>query len=179
VSEPATELTEDQKESIIEATYDNLGLFVRDTEVPKDISAKYQPGLIFREKGLTSATYRVGGQAANHRFVIYSNHMRKKVPDPQNYGLCWADKGSVFKVLGRHDFDGGSWIILLHLFGEEYWRVFQGFDSPVDEDMVKSCVDWLNVMTKNPVFPELIATEWVESCKYPLGVDDNGVFFPL
>jgi hypothetical protein len=166
-------------EAIIEQTFDNLGLFVRDAELSPEITAKYEPGLIFREKGLTYATYRVGGLAANCRFAIFSNHMTKKTPDPENYGLCFAEKGSVFKVLGRHDYDGGSWIVLLHLPGGEYWKAFVGFNSPVEADMVKSCVDWLETMTKNPVIPELLKEEWVDSCKYPVGVDDSGAFFPL
>jgi hypothetical protein len=169
----------DQIESIVELTYNNLGVFVRDTEIAPEISAKYQPGLIFREKGLTYATYRVGGQAANHRFAIFSNHLIKKNPDPENYGLCIAEKGSVFKVIGRHDFQNSSWIILLHLLGDNYWRVFKDFESPVDEDMVKSVVSWLTELTKQPVIPELTRPEWVDSCKYPMGIDDNGEFFPL
>ncbi|MDR1083285.1 MAG: hypothetical protein LBP22_00115 [Deltaproteobacteria bacterium] len=173
------ELTADQVERLIEATYTNVGVFVRDTEVAPELSAKYQPGLIFREKGLTYSSFRVGGQTANVRYVIFSNHLIKKYPDPENYGLCLAGKGAVFKVLGRHDSDGRSFIILLHLPDEDYWKYFQDYESPVDQDMVKSCLDWLNVMAEKPPIPELTAEEWVDSCKYPMGIDDNGEFFPL
>jgi hypothetical protein len=179
VSETEAVFSADQIEAIVEETYDNIGLFVRDTEVSPERLAKYQTGLIFREKGLTYASYRVGGQAANCRYVIFSNHMRKKEPDLSNYGLCVADKGSVFKVLGRLDRDQGAWIILLHLMGENYWKAFEDFVSPVDADMVKSCADFLTEMNKLPPIPELLNAEWVDSCKYPLGIDDDGEFFPL
>jgi hypothetical protein len=179
VTENASQFSADQIEAILEETYDNLGVFVRDTEVSPENSAKYQPGLIFREKGLTYASFRVGGLAANHRFVIYSNHMFRKTPDPQNYGLFLADKGAFFKVIGRHDEEGHSWIILLHLPPAPFWKVFQDLESPVDADMVTSVVDFLKEMTRNPPIPELTTEEWVDSCKYPLGIDDNGSFFPL
>jgi hypothetical protein len=179
VSESAAPFTADQIEAIIEQTYENVGLFVRDTEVAPEHLAKYQPGLIFREKGLTYASYRVGGQAANCRYVIFSNHMYKKEPDLSNYGLCLANKGAVFQVLGRLDRENGAWVILLHLPGDDYWRAFEGFESPVNADMVKSCQDFLQEMTKKPPIPELLNEEWVDTCKYPLGIDDNGEFFPL
>ncbi|MDR1576959.1 MAG: hypothetical protein LBT86_01840 [Deltaproteobacteria bacterium] len=177
MSEP--EFSTDQVEAIVEHTYNNMGFFVRDTEVTPEFSAKYQPGLIFREKGVTYASNRIGGPTANHRFAIFSNHMMKKDPDPQNYGLCLATKGSVFKVIGRHDHEKGSWIVLLHLLGENYWKVFQDFNSPVDDGMVRSCVDLLSEQANKPPIPELLAEEWVDSCKYPMGLDERGEFFPL
>jgi hypothetical protein len=45
--------------------------------------------------------------------------------------------------------------------------------------MVKSCLDWLQVMGQNEPIRELTEKEWVESCQYPVGIDDKGAFFPL
>lgn len=179
MSNPETIFTTDEIEAIIESSYRDLGVFVRDTEIPPEILAKYEPGLIFREKGLTYASYRFGGQTANCRYVIFSNHMPKKQPDPENFGLCLAEKGSVFKVIGRQENDKGAWVMLLHLPGENYWKAFEGFESPVDADMVKSCLAFLKEMDKQPPIDELLLAEWVESVKYPVGIDENGEFFPL
>ncbi|MDR1577626.1 MAG: hypothetical protein LBT86_05290 [Deltaproteobacteria bacterium] len=174
----APKFSADQVEEIVDSSYDDLGVYVRDTELAMELSAKYQPGLILREKGLTYASYRVGGPTANHRFAIFSNHMFQ-YPDPENYGLVVASENSKFKVIGRHDNDKVHWIILLHLLDDDYWRVFLDLDVPFDSELVKNCVDWLKIKSQNPVIPELSRTEWLTLCQKPLGLDERGQFYPL
>lgn len=55
---------------------DGVGLFVRDTDLPKHCAEKYQVGTVLMERGFTDASVHVGGMATTHRFAVLSNHMR-------------------------------------------------------------------------------------------------------
>jgi hypothetical protein len=164
----------------IEQTYSNLGVFVRDVNLPENLAAKYIAGLIFQDPGIIDASQRIGGMATTHRFAILSNHMKSlEVFDLENRGLCVAMSGSRFKVLGTHQHNGKTFILLLHLPDGDEWKAFRYIRVDIDDTIKNECVQRLEEKCGEPVIPELAGEEWLERCEDPIGLDDSGEFFHL
>ncbi|MDR1491078.1 MAG: hypothetical protein LBS65_11520 [Desulfovibrio sp.] len=165
---------------VVEETYSELGVFVRDVNLSKSLEEKYTVGLIIREPGTVDASRRIGGMATTHRFAILSNHMKSLEDfDFENRGLCVAMGGSYFKVVETHTYKDKTFILLLHLPDGDAWRIFPHVRVNIENTLKGECIQRLEEKCGEPVIPELAAEEWLGRCAHPVGMDEQGEYFPL
>jgi len=179
---------EDRNDSYIQAieqaanaTFPGTQIFVRDVNLPEALAAKYSDGLILREKAFTDASCRVMGMVTSHRYAIISNHMAdiSAFEHGTNWGLCIAQSGSHFKVLGQYSFSEKTMVVLLHLPDDDQWKLFQNNHFNIEDQLLQTCIERFEAKCKGVVVPELTTPEWLDRCSFPLGMDDNGNLWEL
>ena len=168
-------------ERIENQVYTGIAIYVRDVNLTNELADKYVSGLIIREKAFTDASNRVMGMTTSHRYMILSNHMTNFSLFEQgtNWGLHIAKKDSRFKVLGKHTYNGKTAIVLLHLPDNDNWKVYKNCQFPLDEELYQSSIKRFEIKCEMAPIPELSTPEWLNRCKFPVGMDDNGNFWSL
>lgn len=175
------QMTKEQLQAVADNMYPGIALFARDMNLPEELARRYTPGRLIREKAFTDASNRFMGMVTTHRYVILSNHMvdLSQFEQGTNWGLHVAQKGSHFKVLGQHSHQGKTGIFLLHLPDDESWRLWQTAEFSMDQKLYEMAVQrFTQKCTQLPV-PELTQTAWLDRCAFPVGMSDDGVFWPL
>lgn len=174
-------------EDAVNATYTGLALFARDVDLAPELARKYTAGLVLRERGFTDATPRLGGMVTTHRFVIMSNHLADfdallgkdrdvKAPD---WRLHVANRDSHFKVLGQREVGGKTLIFLLHLPDDDRWRLLASAAVDIDERLLADAIGRMEVRLQQAPIPEVTSELWLDRCRSPLGMSDDGELFPL
>lgn len=174
-------------ENAINATYPGLMLFARDVDLVPDIARKYVAGLVLRERAFTDATPRLGGMVTKHRFVIMSNHMSdldafigadrdETAPD---WRLHIANRDSYFKVLGQRELDQKTLIFLLHLPDDDRWRILATAALDLDDVVLADSIKRMEVWLRQAPIPEVTDDRWLDRCRFPVGMSDDGEPFPL
>ncbi len=162
----------------IMATCSKLVLFVRDTNLPYEITHKYHKGMIVKERGFVDATALRGGMVTAHRYMILSNHM-PMVPTPdKQWALCIANKDSRFLVLGKGKCDGKRVTVLLHLHNDS-WQLFKSIDVSFSQGLLNKCFDDFVKCIAQPPIASVTSQEWLARCQFPVGMSDDGVFFSI
>jgi hypothetical protein len=163
--------------------YPGLQVHVRDANLAEDIAARYVKDMILHEPGYVDGSCRVGGMITTHRTAILSNHMLNEHDafgtDDNGWGLCIASRGSHFKVLGSHVHHGKTIIVLLHLPNDDRWRLFRDINVNLDADVYASCIRNFERKCDMPPIPELATDEWLARCSFPVGMDEQGNYFPV
>lgn len=166
-------------EEIMNFTYPGITLLIRDMNLG-DLGTKYEVGMIIRELGFTDASLRRGGMITTHRIAILSNHYAdmQAYEHDTKWGLCVIDSGSHFKVLDKYSVGDKTQIVLLHL-PEKGWEVFERAETDVDREVVHIVREgFKHCLTQAPI-PELSTENWLSRCRFPLGMTENGDYFPL
>lgn len=178
-------MTTEQVKALQEAlnrTYPGLSMLVRDADLTYEQAAKYEVGMIIREKAHVDASRRVMGMVTSHRYAILSNHMTeptaKELEIGANWGMRVAAPGSHFKVLGKHTYQGKTVIFLLHL-PEDDWKLFINTVIDSDADLIRKCIARFEAKCLKAPVPDLAAPEWLDRCRFPLGMDNAGNLFEL
>lgn len=137
--------------------------------------------MIIREKAFTDASCRVMGMATTHRYLILSNHMPSlaQFEHGTNWGLCVAQKDSLFKVLGQHTYKDKRAIILLHLPNDDTWKLFKNVNISMEQQLLEMAIQQFEEKCELPPVPELATPQWLDRCKFPVGMSDNGELFEL
>lgn len=176
-----TYMTKEQLQAVADNMYPGIALFARDMNLPEELARRYTPGRLIREKAFTDASNRFMGMVATHRYVILSNHMvdLSQFEQGTNWGLHVAQKGSHFKVLGQHSHQGKTGIFLLHLPDDERWRLWQTAEFSMDQQLYEMAVQRFTQKCAQLPVPELTQTAWLDRCAFPVGMSDDGVFWPL
>ena len=161
--------------------FPGLQMFVRDVDLPSVCAEKYQPGMIIKERAFTDASYRVMGMITTHRYAILSNHMHNFGPFEHgtNWGLFVAQRDSHYKVLDIYEFKGKVQIALLHLPNDEQWKMFQNVEFSIEEKVIEMARQRFENKAFAEPMPELSTNEWLDRCRFPLGMDENGNLFDL
>ena len=176
-----TYMTKEQLQAVADNMYPGIALFARDMNLPEELARRYTPGRLIREKAFTDASNRFMGMVTTHRYVILSNHMvdLSQFEQGTNWGLHVAQKGSRFKVLGQHTYHGKTGLFLLHLPDDESWRLWRTVEFSMDRQLYEMAVQrFVQKCAQLPV-PELTQTAWLDRCAFPVGMSDDGVFWPL
>jgi len=161
--------------------YPGLAMFVRDVNLAEGLTEKYTAGSIIREKAFTDASCRIGGLVTTHRYIILSNHMGdlSAFEHGTHWGLHVAQKDSHFKVFGVFEHEGKTAIVLLHLPDDERWKLFENVDVNIDEMLMKkACARFVTACAQPPI-PELANDRWLDRCRFPVGMSDEGALWPL
>ncbi len=169
-----------QLEDILSKTMRDMSLFVRDTDLTPNQIRHYVPDLIIKERAFVDVTYKVGGLVTDHRFTILSNHMTSMAMLEQgtNWGLCIAQKDSYFWVLDKYEYKGKHQILLLHLPKED-WEAFKQIPIESQLRVIKILRERFESTLQLPPIPEVTSQEWLDRCRFPIGMDDDGRLFPL
>ncbi len=150
----------------------------RDANLPYEIMHKYQKGMIIRERAFVDASAVVGGFLANHRYMILSNHMHMLPTPDKEWALCVANKDSRFLVLGKAEGKGKRVTVLLHLKNDT-WQLFKSIDMSIFQNLLNDCYNSFKECIDKEPFPSVSAEEWLARCQFPIGMSDNGEFFPI
>ncbi len=173
-------LPKEELQAICNKLYPGIALFARDLNLPEELARRYTPGLIIREKAFTDASNRFMGMITTHRYVILSNHMQDMSRFEHNgWGLHVAQKDAHFKVLGQCTHQGRTGIFLLHLPEDESWKLWQTAEFTLDRQLYAMAVERFKAKCIQPPVPELTTRAWLDLCAFPLGMADNGQFWPL
>lgn len=170
-------------QEVLNRTYPGLAMLVRDVDLTYEQASKYKTGMIIREKAHVDATRRVMGMVTSHRYAILSNHMleptSKELEYAANWGLRVANKNSHFKVLGVHTYQGKTVIFLLHLPDDDSWKLFINTVIDTDEALIRKCIARFEAKCLLSPVPELATQEWLDRCRFPIGMDNDGNLFEL
>ncbi len=153
--------------------------FYRDSSLAPGVLDLYEVGVLFRDPTLCDATYKFGGFAAPHRYLIVSagaTCLDRLSPGPE-WGLCVWLPGRIFKVIGVHRGERFSQTTLLEV--PEAMR--EEFTTPRLSEMEASFASQAAVQYEAaheaPVLPVHANRAWLDRLTYPLGVNDRGRFF--
>jgi hypothetical protein len=167
--------------SIADAKYPGITLFARDADLPPALAERYRPGMLLREKNAVDASIRFVGMVTTHRYVILSNHMTdmRAAGQGTDLGLFTSRKNARFKVLGQAVHEGKTGIFLLHLPDDETWRVYENTVFQLDGELFETAVRRFKAKCDAAPAPELITREWLTRCAFPLGMNEQELFWPL
>ena len=162
---------------VIESTFVGASRYVRDVNLDEKLAGRYEIGQIIHERGFVDASKRIGGMVTSHRYLILSSYMAdfSGFEDGTNWGLHVANRGSKFKVVDIYTVGDKTQILLLQLP--------DGFESAfvnrtgVEEEFIERERENFEKDLKRDVIEELAGEIWLERCKFPLGMDENGEFF--
>lgn len=179
-------MTVEQVRALQEAlnrTYPGLTMLARDVNLTYEQASKYEVGMIIREKAHVDASRRVMGMVTSHRYAILSNHMEEPTSEElkigPNWGMRVAKPDSHFKVLGKHTYQGKTVIFLLHLPDDDTWKLFINTVIDSDAELIRKCIARFEAKCMKPPVPDLAMPNWQDRCQFPLGMDNEGNFFPL
>lgn len=162
---------------VIESTFTGASRYVRDVNLDERFASKYEIGQILLEKAFVDASDRIGGMVTTHRYLILSSYMAdlSQFEEGTNWGLHTANRDSKFKVVDIFEVDGKTQILLLHL-PNAFEGVFEN-KTDVEEEFIENERENFKKDLKKDVIKELAAEEWLERCKFPIGMNDEGEFF--
>lgn len=166
-------------EQILNMTFPGLVMLYRDANLGS-LGDLYQVGMIIREKGFTDASCRGGGLVTSHRFAILSNHAfdASEHEHGTHWGLRILQRDSYFKVLDVYKQQEKTLISLLHL-PAEYWQFFRNVRTNLDEQVIASARKRFDEHLSAAPIQDLAQDDWLERCRFPLGMSDSGNLFPL
>jgi hypothetical protein len=169
-------------EQAARVTFARLTPFVRDVNLKEEIAEKYVPGLVVRMPRPTDVSYKIGGMITSHRYFILSNSIiiREKFDKESGCGHCAAMCDARYKVLGTYSIDGKTAIFLVHLPEEsEQWEIIKEASLPEEQTILEKAIRYFKRTYNLPPVPALTTKDWLSLCADPIGIQENGQFFPL
>lgn len=155
------------------------GGLCRDTTLDDGLLSLYQVGLMFRERAYVDGTYKFGGLAAPHRYLILTARaicLEAYGPHPE-WGLCVCKCDSIFKVLATTRRDGRSQVTLLQI-PEEMREEFGTAElSPIEQEYAEEATRHFEEALQLEPRPEHTTEEWLKRLRFPLGFLEDGVWF--
>lgn len=175
------EVRMDENDPLACAFLPELTMYVRDADLDRKTVARYAPGILIHEVHATVASRRVGGMQGSVRFAILSNHMheRTKPKADLEQGIYSAPWYSRFLVLDVYRHWGSTQILLLHCPNDDRWQLFARARIRGIDDIVRQSQDFFKKACKRDVVADLATAEWRERCARPVGLRDDGTFWPL
>jgi len=153
--------------------------FYRDTVLTPDVLDLYRVGLLFREPTYCDCTYKFGGFARPHRYLIISSSLKclDEYSQHPEWGLCIGPRDRIFKVIGRHERDGKAQVTLLEIPEDLVGEFTTQTLSETEEAFAEQAAEAFEAALDMPPLAEHSTTIWLERLEYPVGVDDDGHFF--
>ena len=168
-------------ESTVNEILPGLAMYVRDVNLNAACAEAYKPEMFLLERGFTDASARVMGMKTTHRITILSNHMAdlSEYEHGTNWQLFVANHHAHFKVLDVYEYQGKTQILLLHLPDDERWKIFRSFKLKLENQLVEESRRRFENKCEQAVIPELATEEWLERCKDPIGMDNDGNLYDV
>jgi hypothetical protein len=170
-----------QIETAYNDTFPGLTLYFRDCDLNPEFVSKYQVGQILMERGFTDVSGFAEGLGKNLRYAIASNkaaNMGQFNPDVAKFGFHLISAPSYYKVLDIYTIGDQTQILLLNFQGK-FLEVFKETNTDVEKKVAG--MGRQNFEAKMELEPNAILyeSEWIERTQFPIGMTDDGVFFPL
>jgi hypothetical protein len=159
--------------------FSECSVFYRDTVLPPAVLSMYRVGTIFREPTFCDATYKFGGFAAPHRYLIISANARciDALSQHPEWGLCVWLPGRIFKIIGTSQNVARAQITLLELPDELRVEFTTESLSPLERIFAHKAAQEFDEALQLPVLPEHGTRLWLDRLALPLGVNDDEEFF--
>lgn len=153
-------------------TFVGAEVLFADAELTREQAALYTPGLLIREPGTVCASRSNDAPSGACRFAIVTNSAADA--DSSDSGACEIAPGARFKVLDVCEREGRTQIALLHLPGDERWRLFGEVEFSSEKDAADACRE---------VFGEAFSGSLEPSTSRPflraIGFDEGGEPHPV
>jgi len=169
-----------QMEAIINWILPGLTVFYRDVDLPATRAQQYTPHSVLHERAFLDVSPLAGKPLTNCRFVIASSKaapMYKHAAHLEPMKAHVINCGSYFYVLDRTARNDCEQVVLLHI---PMTAVSMFETSSVRFDQVLHTISQLRD-AKWEVEPikALQSKAWRDRVTDPVGMDENGAFFPL
>ena len=167
------------KNEFYEVTFNNLSLLYRDTTLSEQLISTYKIGQILNERGFTDMSTLGGGLNTNLRYLIATSHAK----DVSGYnadglynGHVMLQSNAFFKVIDIYKVGDKTQILLLEI-PEDGIEVFRGPISKHELDLIAKARQDFDILLTFPPELALENPDWKERTEFPIGMDDQGVFF--
>lgn len=163
----------------VQAVFSECGAFYRDTTLAPHVLALYQVGILFREPTFCDTTFKFGGFAAPHRYLIISANARciDSLSEHPEWGLCIWETGRIFKVIGVHGGSGYTQVTLLEIPEELREDFTTERLTEMERIFARQAADQFEAALEVPALLEHRTRLWLDRLEFPVGVDDRGGFF--
>lgn len=163
----------------IQKAFAECGAYYRDTNLPTEIASLYQVGMLFREPTFCDATCRFGGFPATHRYYIISANARNFGDFDQRpeWGMRVWQPGSLFKVIGINEKSDKTQITLLEVPEAFMSELTTKHLSEMEEFYANQAETKFHYALLLDALPVHQTRDWLSRLKFPIGIDDNGLFF--
>ncbi len=130
-------------------------MYVRDTNLDKDLAERYEIGRIITERGFVDESSRIGKMTTSHRYLILSAQMAdfSEFENNTDWDLHTAARNSLFKIIDIYHHRGKTQIALLHL-PEGFESVFDRI-SDIEEKYIKLSRKKFHESFEMEILPEL------------------------
>lgn len=171
-------MTTEELQSIMNSTFGGLAIFCRDLDLDESLIAKYQPNQILQERGFTDVTHKIGGFGKNCRYLVASSKGKDLSMFSQNpeLGHIVIQSGAFFKVLDIQQEDGKTQILLLNI-PQEGVSIFGTSKINLEDQIVEKGIEVFKKHIASDPLKELQSKDWVERTSFPIGMNQEGVFF--
>jgi hypothetical protein len=162
-----------------QSAFAECGVFYRDTVLPRKLLELYQVGLLFREPTFCDSTYKFGGLAATHRYLIISANARCIDPislHPE-WGLCIWQTDRIFKVIANQKSADFTQVTLLEVPEALRQEFTTEHLSEMEQRFAQQATRQFSAALQTQALPEHKTRLWLDRLELPVGIDDNGQFF--
>lgn len=163
----------------MQTAFANCSAYYRDTTLSSRMLDMYRVGILFREPTFCDATYKFGGFAAPHRYLIISSNARSLDIFSQHpeWGLSVWSPGRIFKVLDKQQSAAYVQITLLEIPENMRTKFLHPHLNDLEKAFVYQAKQRFEFAFQTPVLPEHQTHLWLDRVKSPVGIDDAGRFF--
>lgn len=171
-------MTDEEIKLIMDSTFKKLAIYCRDLELSEDLMAKYQPNQILMERGFTDVSHKISGFGKNCRYLIASSKGKDLSMFSQNpaLGHVVIPSGAYFKVLDIRKENDKTQILLLHI-PKEGVSMFRDTNVDVEGRIIKKGIEIFKKCMEFEPLQELQAKDWIDRTSFPIGMNQEGVFF--
>lgn len=171
-------MTNEEIQSIMNATFAGLAMFCRDLDLDENLISKYKPNQILMERGFTDSSHRIGGLVKNCRYLIASSKGKDLSifsPNPE-LGHILIQSGAFFKVLDIQKENGKTQILLLNI-PQEGVQVFGSSKINIEDQVIEKGIEAFREGISSVPITELQSKDWIDRTSLPIGMNQEGVFF--
>lgn len=171
-------MTTEELQSMMNSTFGGLAIFCRDLDLDESLIAKYQPNQILLERGFTDVSHKIGGFGKNCRYLVASSKGKDLSMFSQNpeLGHIVIQSGAFFKVLDIQQEDGKTQILLLNI-PQEGVSIFGSSKINLEDQIVEKGIEIFKKHIASEPLKELQSKDWIERTSFPIGMNQEGVFF--
>ncbi|GAA5042803.1 hypothetical protein GCM10011506_45680 [Marivirga lumbricoides] len=171
-------MTNEEIQSIMNSTFSGLAIFCRDLALDENLISKYEKDQIIMERGFTDVSHRIGGMAKNCRYLVASSNgkdVSMLSPNPE-FGHIMLQSNSFFKILDIQKENGKTQILLLNI-PEEGVPIFSKSKINIEDQVIERAKEIFKESISSAPVSELQSNNWIERTSFPLGMNQEGVFF--
>jgi hypothetical protein len=160
------------------STLSGLSFFCRDLDLDENLISRYMTNQILMERGFTDVTHKIGGLARNCRYLIASSKgkdLSMFSPNPE-FGHIMIQSGAFFKVLDIQKEDGKTQILILNI-PQEGVPIFGSSKINIEDQVIEKGIEIFKKSIDSEPLKELQSKDWTDRTSFPVGMNQEGVFF--